>query len=64
MDFLVQLDIFSGPLDLLLYLVRRHEVEIAEIPIAPITDQFLEYLACSRNWMSTPLAIFSKSPAR
>lgn len=44
MDFLVELEIFAGPLDLLLYLVRRHEVEIAEIPIAPITDQFLDYL--------------------
>jgi segregation and condensation protein A len=44
MDFLVELEIFSGPMDLLLYLVRRHEVEIAEIPIAPITDQFLDYL--------------------
>ena len=45
MNFLVDLDIFRGPLDLLLYLVRKHEVEITEIPIAPITDQFLEYLA-------------------
>jgi segregation and condensation protein A len=45
MDFRVNLDIFRGPLDLLLYLVRRHEVEIVEIPIATITDQFLEYLA-------------------
>jgi segregation and condensation protein A len=45
MDFLVDLEIFRGPLDLLLYLVRKHEVEITEIPIAPITDQFLEYLA-------------------
>ena len=32
-------------MDLLLYLVRRHEVEITEIPVAPITEQFLEYLA-------------------
>jgi segregation and condensation protein A len=45
MDFRVSLDIFRGPLDLLLYLVRRHEVEIVEIPIATITDQFLEYLS-------------------
>ena len=45
MNFLVDLDIFRGPLDLLLYLVRKHEVEITEIPIAPITDQFLEYLS-------------------
>lgn len=44
MDFRVDLDIFRGPLDLLLYLVRKHEVEISEIPIATITDQYLEYL--------------------
>jgi segregation and condensation protein A len=45
MDFRVELEIFRGPLDLLLYLVRKHEVEITELPIAPITEQFLEYLA-------------------
>jgi segregation and condensation protein A len=45
MDFRVDLDIFRGPLDLLLYLVRKHEVEIVDIPIATITDQYLEYLA-------------------
>jgi segregation and condensation protein A len=44
MDFRVELDVFRGPLDLLLFLVRKHEVEISEIPIAPITDQFLAYL--------------------
>lgn len=44
MDFRVELEIFRGPLDLLLYLVRKHEVEIVDIPIAPITDQFLEHL--------------------
>ena len=37
MDFLVGVEVFAGPLDLLLYLVRRHEVEISEIPVAPIT---------------------------
>jgi segregation and condensation protein A len=45
MDFRVDLEIFRGPLDLLLYLVRKHEVEIIDIPIATITDQYLEYLA-------------------
>lgn len=45
MDFRVDLNVFRGPLDLLLYLVRKHEVEIVDIPIATITDQFLEYLA-------------------
>ena len=44
MNFRVDLDIFRGPLDLLLYLVRKHEVEVAELPIAPITEQFLQYL--------------------
>lgn len=45
MDFRIDLDIFRGPLDLLLYLVRKHEVEIADIPIAAITEQYLEYLS-------------------
>jgi segregation and condensation protein A len=44
MDFSVDLNIFRGPLDLLLYLVRKHEVEIVDIPIARITEQYLEYL--------------------
>lgn len=40
----VQLDAFEGPLDLLLYLIRKHEVDIHDIPIAPITDDFLDHL--------------------
>lgn len=44
MQFRVDLEIFRGPLDLLLYLVRKHEVEIADIPIAAVTEQYLEYL--------------------
>lgn len=43
-EFRVDLDLFRGPMDLLLYLVRKHEVEILDLPIASITDQFLEYL--------------------
>lgn len=43
-DYRVQLDIFSGPLDLLLYLVRRNEVDILDLPIARITAQFCEFL--------------------
>jgi segregation and condensation protein A len=49
MDFRVDLNIFRGPLDLLLYLVRKHEVEIVDIPIAIITDQYLEYLAVLKD---------------
>ncbi len=40
----VQLDVFEGPLDLLLHLVRKHELAILDIPIAFITAKYLEYL--------------------
>jgi segregation and condensation protein A len=40
----VNLDIFAGPLDLLLYLVRKEEVDIYDIPIAKITDQYISYI--------------------
>lgn len=43
-DYRVQLDTFSGPMDLLLYLVRRNEVDIVQLPIARITVQFLQFL--------------------
>ena len=42
--FRVDLDIFRGPLDLLLYLVRKHEVEITDIPISTIAEQFICHL--------------------
>jgi segregation and condensation protein A len=44
MDYQVDLEVFRGPLDLLLYLVRRNEVDICDIPIARIAEQFLDYL--------------------
>ena len=40
---------FEGPLDLLLHLIRINEVEIADIPIAEITDQYLSYLDLMRE---------------
>jgi segregation and condensation protein A len=40
----VELDLFSGPLDLLLYLVRRNEVDVVDLPVARITAQFQEFL--------------------
>jgi len=40
----VQLESFEGPLDLLLYLTRKHEVDIHDIPIAEMTDQYLDHL--------------------
>lgn len=44
MDLTVNLDSFRGPMDLLLFLVKRHEVDIFDIPIATITDHFIEYM--------------------
>jgi segregation and condensation protein A len=44
MSYTVSLDSFYGPLDLLLYLVKRHEVDILDIPIAHLTAQFLDHL--------------------
>ena len=43
-DYEVKLEIFQGPLDLLLHLIRKNEVDIFDIPIATIADQYLEYL--------------------
>lgn len=44
MSYLVHLDAFHGPLDLLLYLVKRDEVDVLDIPIARLADQFLDHL--------------------
>ena len=40
----IKLDVFEGPLDLLLYLIKKDEVNIYDIPIARILDQYLEYI--------------------
>jgi segregation and condensation protein A len=47
-EYKVQLDIFEGPLDLLLYLIKKDEVDIHDIPIERITGQFMEYLGLMR----------------
>lgn len=44
MSYKVKLEVFEGPLDLLLYLIKKEEINISDIPIARITDQYLEYL--------------------
>jgi segregation and condensation protein A len=43
-QYKVRLEIFEGPLDLLLYLIKKEEVSIYDIPIARITQQYLDYL--------------------
>src|SRR5579871_404729 len=49
-----KLPVFEGPLDLLLHLIRENQIDIYDIPIAEITQQYLEYLAL---WESLDLAI-------
>ena len=44
-DYQVSLEAFHGPLDLLLYLIRRAEVDVHDIPIAAITEQYLAFLS-------------------
>lgn len=43
-DYRVRLTSFEGPLDLLLFLVRRHEIDVNDIPIHTLTEQYLEFL--------------------
>ncbi len=43
-SYSVKLEIFEGPLDLLLFLIRQNEVDIYDIPISLITQQYLEYI--------------------
>ncbi len=46
---LIHLPLFDGPLDLLLYLIRREKIDIYDIPIAPITRQYMAYLDLMRE---------------
>lgn len=44
MEYEIKLQEFEGPLDLLLHLIKKHEIDIFDIPISQITDQYLEYI--------------------
>jgi segregation and condensation protein A len=52
----VILEAFEGPLDLLLYLIRRQNLDILDIPIAEITRQYMEYIDMMRDAMRLELA--------
>lgn len=49
MAYEIKLDIFEGPLDLLLYLIKKNEIDIYDIPIALITRQYFEYIEMLRS---------------
>ena len=44
MDYSVNINVFQGPFDLLFHLIEKKEIDIYDIPIAEITDQYLDYL--------------------
>ena len=48
MSYKIKLDIFEGPLDLLLYLVKKDHLNIYDIPIAAVTEQYLQYIELMR----------------
>ena len=48
MSYKVKLDIFEGPFDLLLYLIKKSELNVYDIPIASILEQYLQYLELMR----------------
>ena len=47
--YAVNLEVFEGPLDLLLHLVRRHELDILDIPISFIAEKYIEYISFARS---------------
>jgi segregation and condensation protein A len=51
-DYRVELDIYNGPLDLLLHLIKRDELDIYDIPIARITDSYMGYLRMLKDMHS------------
>ena len=44
MSYKIKLEIFEGPLDLLLYLVKKDHLNIYDIPIAAVTEQYVQYI--------------------
>src|SRR5947208_1339956 len=49
MEYRVELDVYNGPLDLLLYLIKKDELDIYDIPISRITDSYLHYMTMLRE---------------
>lgn len=56
--YVVHLPVFDGPLDLLLYLIEKRQMEITTISLVEVTDQYLEYL---RRWEAESLPLASMS---
>ncbi len=63
MVFQVDLNEYSGPMELLLYLVRREELPLSQISLGALTEQYLEYLEVLSELSIDDVADFWKSPA-
>ncbi len=63
-EFRAELDVFSGPLDLLLYLIKRREVDIMDIPVSRITDDYLRALQAMKAFDVNLAAEFTVMAAR
>lgn len=63
-NYVIRLDVFEGPLDLLLYLIEREELEITAISIAQVTDQFLRYISEAESVPPALMADFVAMAAR
>ena len=50
MEYRVELDVYNGPLDLLLYLIKRDELDIYDIPIARILDSYMTYVGMLKGF--------------
>ncbi len=52
MEYRVELDVYNGPLDLLLYLIKRDELDIYDIPITRILDSYMDYVGMLKGLRS------------
>ncbi|MGL5513903.1 MAG: segregation and condensation protein A, partial [Sporomusa sp.] len=48
--YTIKLETFQGPLDLLMHLIEKHQIDIYDIPIAEVTEQYLAYLAAMEEF--------------
>ncbi len=62
--YVIKLDVFEGPLELLLYLIERQELDITAVSIARVTDQYLAYIARAENVSPRLMADFIAMAAR
>jgi segregation and condensation protein A len=58
MSFRISLDTYRGPLELLLFLVRKHEISILDIPVSQVTEQYLQYLEVLQDLQVDDVADF------